>query len=57
MNPTDPKVITFRPDPDSDYGTATCSWHEEPKGTVIAKDCIEKLAEGWKAEFKVEAAW
>ena len=55
--PTDKKVITFRPDPDSDYGTYFCDWREEDNGTVIAKDCIKNLAHGWKAELVTEAAW
>lgn len=56
-HPTDPKVITWRPDPDSAYGTYFQSWVIEDNGTVIAKDCIQKLAEGWKAELVTEGAW
>lgn len=56
-SPTDKKVITYRPETDSDYGTVEYSWHHEPKPIRVAKSAVEKLAGGWKAELVTEAAW
>lgn len=56
-HPTDPKIITVRPEPDSGYCTVAYSWHEEPKPVRIANWTVQKLAEGWKTELVTEAAW
>jgi hypothetical protein len=50
------KSVTFRPDGNG-YGTVTCSWEDEPRKQAISLEAAEKFAEGWKAEFTVEAAW
>lgn len=57
--PTANNTVTFRPDPDSGgrYGTLDCSWEEKPRKTAISREAAQRFAEGWKAEFKVKAAW
>jgi hypothetical protein len=57
-NPAVAKAVNFRPDPEAiGYGTVDCSWEDEPRDTLISVDAARKVAEGWKAEFKVEALW
>lgn len=55
--PTDAKVVTFRPDPGSPYGSVTMSWERETRETPITEEAAKKVAEGWKAEFVVEGSW
>lgn len=52
----DRRVVTFTPDGDG-YGSVRCNWEYEAREGRIAESAAPKLAEGWHAELKFEAAW